>query len=353
MVHVRSQHARDARRIRAVQRGFAIGTSKVDHWKRMQKADAYQMTDINLSASVDPVYVSDPWACSPSSCDESEPVRSAETAYGEVWKFYLPRVPPPNPGLRADAPAFSPWTERMRTTEDESNTLRSTIALIEAQNNTIALLVAEHESLRLQVNEGYRAAMGGDSVQAVPCAKDETNIESDGACQAEPTLSVALVHQMFREGLEKFGRVLDTEIQSQDARLKRLERLERRRLAELQYKDKSYKTEVHSGLAGSQAASSSSPSKDQELGAANPASGKGMDAFVTAQHLHDSMRAGLEGVARTTATHLEKLEQRLAAIENKASVDRSTRRAVGMRLTHMTGMTRLVQSLQGDEAEVT
>ena len=58
-----------------------------------------------------------------------------------------------------------------------------------------------------------------------------------------------------------------------------------------------------------------------------------------------TMRAGVEGVARTTATHLEKLEQRVAAVEDKATVNHSTRRAAGMRLTQMTGMTRLMRGL--------
>ena len=60
---------------------------------------------------------------------------------------------------------------------------------------------------------------------------------------------------------------------------------------------------------------SSTPPADHAKGY-GPAA-RAMD-FVTVQHFHDGMHAGLEAVARTTATHPEKLEQRVAAAEEKA-----------------------------------
>ena len=69
----------------------------------------------------------------------------------------------------------------------------------------------------------------------------------------------------------------------------------------------------------------------------------GMNSFVTAQHFHDGMRAGIEGVARTTATHLGQLERRIAAVEEQARPHDDGHGPTASRITSMTGFTNFIR----------
>ena len=71
-----------------------------------------------------------------------------------------------------------------------------------------------------------------------------------------------------------------------------------------------------------------------------------LGALVTIQHFHDGLRAGIEGVARTTATHFEKLEQRIAAVERQEKTHQNLGPGAGSQLTSMTGFTRLIQGIR-------
>ena len=79
---------------------------------------------------------------------------------------------------------------------------------------------------------------------------------------------------------------------------------------------------------------------EQGREAAEPSTPRGLASFVTVQHFEDGLRAGFEGMARVTATHLSKLEQRVAAVESSAVIQT---RAPGGHITSMTGLTRLIQ----------
>ena len=69
----------------------------------------------------------------------------------------------------------------------------------------------------------------------------------------------------------------------------------------------------------------------------------GADEYITVQLFQDGMRAGLEGMAQTTAAHLGKLEQRAAALEERVKALHCTQPPAGSQITSMTGFTRFLQ----------
>jgi hypothetical protein len=91
------------------------------------------------------------------------------------------------------------------------------------------------------------------------------------------------------------------------------------------------------------------PSSVDELPSLSPSGGPpapaGMGCFVTVQHFEDGLRAGLEGMARVTGTHLSKLERRVAAIEESTVVHSGSSWS---QLTTMTGLTRVIQGYRHD-----
>ena len=64
---------------------------------------------------------------------------------------------------------------------------------------------------------------------------------------------------------------------------------------------------------------------------------------VTTQYFRDGLAAAIEGVARTTAKYLDKLEQRIPAIERQHKPHQNAPPAIGSQLASMTGFTRLIQ----------
>ena len=81
----------------------------------------------------------------------------------------------------------------------------------------------------------------------------------------------------------------------------------------------------HSATPSAQVGSTSPAGKEEEAVAVGTAlSAPGADAFVTVQLFQDGMRAGLEGMAKTTAAHLGKLEQRTAALEERVKINHCT-----------------------------
>ena len=236
----------------------------------------------SVAESSDILQECDPWE------GQARPACNAEygsAARTNAWDSFLPRVGPPGFPLGASAAEWLPEKS--------------------ASNR-------EYASPGLDSSQSHLFLM---SALALSEVQKDTNARLTGKLEAMPGFFHELVTRTF---LEDAMKSLSTDFQDQ---IEKVQQYFRCQWIDVQ--------ELRKGVAD----------KQRQV-AAEPPTPTGTGPFVKIQHVADGLCAGFEGMARTTATHLSKLEQRVAALENSA-VTRTG--SVGLHPTSMTGLTRIIQ----------